>query len=375
VGAVLTEEVEDLDTAALGDRIASLSGAIDRLRGERARCVAAFERRRGHRDEGASSIVSWSIIRCRMSPSVAAEMVTSARHLEELPATASALREGEIGYQHASLIARTAEQVGDERVREAEPALVDAARILDVRRFSELTRRLRECVDPDGSLRDANRMHEQRRLYLSQTLDGMFRVDGWLDPEGGAVVLTVLNAAGPPLRGDQRSAAQRRADALVDSCRRELDAGRLPLVRGQRPHLWVTVPAETLRGEPCSPGGELRWAGPVVGDLARRLACDAVRTEVTIDANGAPLAVGRPARTVRAGQRRRLVARDKGCRFPGCDRPPEWTDAHHMVPFAIHRTTEVGNLVLLCRLHHRLAHEGRWQIAWGPNGGLTARPP
>jgi hypothetical protein len=93
--------------------------------------------------------------------------VTTARHLEGLPDTARALRDGEIGYQHASVIADAPRDLGDERVREAEHILVEAARSLDVRRLHEVTLRLRECLDPDGALGEANRLHEQRRLYVS----------------------------------------------------------------------------------------------------------------------------------------------------------------------------------------------------------------
>lgn len=376
VAAVRGEDIDTLDTAVLGDGVVAVSGAIDQLKAERARWLARFASRHGHHAEGAASIVSWATTRCRMSPSVAAEMVTTARHLEQLPETARAVSEGEIGYQHASVIAHAARDVGDERVREVEPVLVEAAHKLDVRRFGELARRVRECVDPDGSLRDANRMHEQRRLYLSQTFEGMFRLDGYLDPEGGAIVATVLNSLGPPpLPGDHRPASQRRADALVDGFRRLLDAGELPVVAGQRPHLWVTVPIETLRSEPGSPGGELRWAGPVVGDLVRRLACDAVRTEVTVGPAGEPLSVGRPTKTVLAPVRKQLVARDRGCRFPGCDRPPEWTEGHHIVWREAGGSNELANLVLFCRFHHHCVHEGGWRVRRAPDGELEFEPP
>ena len=90
-------------------------------------------------------------VRCRMSGGAAAEMVTTAQQLEELPDTAPALRDGVIGYQHASVIAHAARDLGDERVREAVPILVEAARSLDVRRLHEVTLRLRECLDPDGA--------------------------------------------------------------------------------------------------------------------------------------------------------------------------------------------------------------------------------
>jgi hypothetical protein len=188
------------------------------------------------------------------------------------------------------------------------------------------------------------------------------------------VVTTALNALSRPRPGERRTASQRRHDALVELCRRQLQDGRLPLVGGQRPHLWVMASEATLRGEPGSPGGDLRWAGPVVGELARRLACDAACTQVTVGGAG-EVAVGRPLRTVSPAKRRQLVARDGGCGFPGCDCPPEWTDAHHIEHWMNGGETEPANLVLLCWSNHHLVHEGGWRVRWSPAGTLEAEPP
>jgi len=70
-----------------------------------------------------------------------------------------------------------------------------------------------------------------------------------------------------------------------------------------------------------------------------------------------------------------LVVRDGGCRFPGCDRPPWWTDAHHLLHWADGGPTDLANLVLLCRGHHRLLREGGWALAGDPAGELVAGPP
>jgi predicted restriction endonuclease len=70
-----------------------------------------------------------------------------------------------------------------------------------------------------------------------------------------------------------------------------------------------------------------------------------------------------------------LVARDKGCRFEGCDRPPAWTDGHHIKHWANGGTDELGNLVLLCRRHHYRFHEEGWRLWWGDDGELVAVPP
>ncbi|TMD94281.1 MAG: DUF222 domain-containing protein [Chloroflexi bacterium] len=369
-------EDEDIRCAgALGDHVELLSRFADRHQAEAARRLCEFEQRRGPAADGACSTVAWLTARCRMSPGRAADMVCVSRRLPELPETARALRDGEIGYQHASVMAHTASDVGAEAVREAERDLVPAAGALGVREFGHLARRFRECVDPDGSLADANHDHERRRLHLSETLGGCWRLDGWLDREGGALLKTALNPLMKPVPDDRRTGSQRCADALLELCRRQLDAGTLPLVGGQRPHLYVTVPVETLRGEPGSPGGELRWSGPIVGELARRLACDAVRTEITVGPCGEPLAVGRPSRTIPAHLRRLLIARDGGCRGPGCTRPPDWCEGHHIRPLERGGPTVLENLLLLCRFHHTLLHEGGWRLVRVSETGFEFVPP
>jgi hypothetical protein len=72
--------------------------------------------------------------------------------------------------------------------------------------------------------------------------------------------------------------------------------------------------------------------------------------------------VGRATRVVSAPTRRALRARDQGCRFPGCDRNVDWSHPHHIIAWAKHGLTKLSNLVLLCYFHHRLVHEGGWQV-------------
>jgi hypothetical protein len=369
-------EDEDLGgTGALGEDVEMLTGFADRHQAEAARRLREFELRRGPADDGAPSTVAWLISRCRMAPGRAADMVCVSRQLPDLPQTTRALRDGEIGFQHASVMAHTASDVGAAAVREAEEHLVPAAAALGVREFGQLARRFRECVDADRARAGANRDHERSRVYLSQTLGGCWRLDGWLDPEGGALLTTALNPLMKPLPEDRRTASQRRFEALMELCRRQLDGGGLPTAGGQKPHLYVTVPVETLRGEPGSPGGEMRWAGPVVADVARRLACDAVCTEITVGPRGEPLAIGKPTRTIPHRLRVLLVARDGGCRFPSCTRPPEWCDGHHIVWKRNGGPTVLSNLLLVCRKHHGYVHEGGWTIVWTSETEIEFRPP
>ena len=196
----------------------------------------------------------------------------------------------------------------------------------------------------------------------------MVRVDADLDPETGETFLTALRAvldtearsagAGDdgvgPSGADDRTPAQRRADALGEICRGWLDRSDRPVVAGERPHMSVTVPLAVLVGSEGA--GELDQTGTIDRETVRRLACDASVTRIVLGARSEPLDVGRRTAVVPPSIRRAVLLRDRHCRFPGCDRPKSWCDAHHVRHWADGGETSVGNLLLLCRRHHTLVH-------------------
>ena len=92
------------------------------------------------------------------------------------------------------------------------------------------------------------------------------------------------------------------------------------------------------------------------------IACDATLRPVLTDRTGLPIDVGRSRRTIPVDLRRYLVLRDGGCAFPGCRRPPSWCDVHHIVWWSRGGTTDRHNLVMLCRRHHSLVHQGFWEV-------------
>jgi hypothetical protein len=99
----------------------------------------------------------------------------------------------------------------------------------------------------------------------------------------------------------------------------------------------------------------------------RRVSCDSWVTRVLLNSDGVPLDVGREHRLVTPGLRRAVVARDRCCTFPGCDRPPSWCVAHHIVHWVDGGPTSLDNLVLLCQRHHTLIHHGEWAVRLGPD--------
>jgi Domain of unknown function (DUF222) len=151
------------------------------------------------------------------------------------------------------------------------------------RRGCAVVTHLVEVADPQAAEDRAQRQHERRGLWVAPTFEGMVAVDGLLDPEAGETLLTALEPlARPSTADDERSAAQRNADALTELARRQLEGGRLPQTGGVRPHVTVTVDLACLLGQPGLPGGEGGWVGPLPAETARRLACDATVTRVQV---------------------------------------------------------------------------------------------
>jgi hypothetical protein len=122
--------------------------------------------------------------------------------------------------------------------------------------------------------------------------------------------------------------------------------------------------------------GDHHGPGRDDGSLAARLqTAAALLPPILGGAPSQPLDLGRTTRVVTPAQRIALAVRDGGCMFPGCQRPLAWCEAHHLWHWLDGGPTDLANLLLLCRAHHRAVHDGGWQLARQPDGHLTATPP
>lgn len=253
-----TLEAEDLGSvsdAGLETDLAELQRASERLELERLRRLAELDRRKPWQVDGHLSTTGWLASRLRLAHGAAAADVRLARALERMPAVRREAASGEISGSALRVLA-SAREADPDAFSEAERILVDAARIHSVRDLGRAVAHWRQAVE---SRRSAARggedpWFERRRLHASATVFGMVRIDGDLDPETGETVLTALRSVLDAERrgvggdGDRRTPAQRRADALGEICRRWLDAGNAGSIRGERPHVTVTMDLGALRG-------------------------------------------------------------------------------------------------------------------------------
>jgi hypothetical protein len=315
-----------------------------------------------------------------MSRAEANRLVRSARLVREHATTAAALASGAVSCTQIDTLA-TLTRNREDLYPEGEDALLTAAEILSADDFASVARQWRSLADDALANEDAFATHERRYLHASKTLFGTVRIDGELDLDGGETFLAALAAGDAPDAADReadgRTGGQRNADNLVQMAAAylsgESDDARPEVSTSMVIDLETLIGGEnrSLHQTRC----ELQHLGPIARETALRLSCDASVIRAVMAGRSEVLDLGRSTRVVSRAQRRALVLRDGGCGFPGCDRPPNWCDAHHIWHWVKGGPTDLWNLVLLCRHHHVLCHEGGWKLARGPDGSLVVHRP
>jgi len=342
--------------------LAEYRAVIDSLEGDFGSEARGAQMAGAHLVSGNVSAASWIARTCKMSVTSAADRLRVGEQLESLPKVAGALASGEIGYQSVSVLAHLRDKLGAKTDLFDEDEMLRYAREFSVSELRRLCYAAWHAVDPDGFFKEAEENFTRRRLHISQMADGMFVVDGLLDPVTGAGFRTALDALakrkGPE---DERKRSQRMHDAVGELVHHAMDQGTLPRRNGVRPHINLTTTIEGLKNEVGAPPADLELSLPISTRTLERITCDSTLSRVLL-ADSMVIDVGRATRTVSGPTRRALRTRDRGCRFTGCDRPVEWANPHHIMHWARGGPSNLPNLVLLCYYHHRLVHEGGWQV-------------
>src|SRR2546429_906594 len=370
----MSDWIRSADGEMLGEALIQIREAgIDPLEATFATGVRRFDKSGEYKADGALSLTAWLRWKCKLSGGAAMERVEIARQLEKLPQTGAAFANGDVGYQHVAVLARAAEHVGAAAVRKEEGRLLQAAQTMDPGQFTTVAKNFEHRVDAAGALAEANNAYQRRYFHISEPQDGLVRLDGLLDAEGGATLRTALQPFMKPVKDDARNYGQRSVDALMELCRQGGSGSRRDGA-GPRPQLIIRASLDTLAGTRGAPAGELEGGGPVAARTVPRHACrPAIRrltghSELEHELNHA-------SRTLPASTRRALEARDRHCVFPGCARPLNWGDGHHLVWWTRGGATALPNPALLCRPHHRIVHEENWRLVRQKDGRFTAIPP
>ncbi len=358
--------VTDVSVLGEGDTVLGLLGELARL--ERVASVAAVALDAGAEwvDEGALNSSSWVTVRGRCPRRVARRRLRLGRAVGEMPVVDAAWRAGEIGAEHVEVLVAARTPAVAEVFARDEARLVGWAREESVARCERRVRYGLQEVAPDDAEGGAESQREQRRVHLSQSFEGMWFGDARLDPLSGEIVAGELHrieaelfvqewaevkarlGRDPSVFELPRTAAQRRADALVEMATRSATAP----VGGQRPAplFTVLVGDETLRGRVCAlASGAVVTPGSLVAWLD-----DAFVERVVFDGNGDLSEVGPRQRLFRGRLRRGIEVRDRQCAHPLCETRVDRCQVDHVVPFDAGGETTAANGRLLCGFHNRL---------------------
>jgi hypothetical protein len=312
-----------------------------------------------------------------------------------LPQVAAAIASGEVSAEQVDVIVEAIGKIPDTAPVEAVPVvegvLVEAARFEAPRALRRTAHELLARLAPDDESAEQRR-ERNRGFTLSPLPDGWSRASGRLTPLLTAQLQAVLDALAAPRPAedgtpDPRSPEQRRHDGLAEAIDWVLRSDQAP--EGAGGHAPVSVLATTTMSELTKAAGLaadldvsalVAESGQDLGELlastssglamlahgqlisARTLlswSCEAQVVPVVFSDSGGVLSYGRKRRFASPGQRLALAARDRGCSFPGCDRPPAWCQAHHVQEWIKDGPTDLDNLCLVCTYHHRnFAHAG-----------------
>ena len=322
----------------LADAISTLASYLYAAEHRLLTLIREFDELEGWAKLGFHSCAYWLNFKCGMDLNTARERVRVAHALGRLPKVDARFAEGAISYSKVRAITRIATEKNEEY-------LLMIARHGTAYHVETLVRKYRRAV----RLQDADHaraQHDSRTLSYFFDEDDCLVLKGRFPPEQGALIVKALEMA-----MDRDFAAQDDVSAETPVAEEPIGARRADALAAVAEGYMNTEPV------PNSTGDRYQVVVHVSAETSRRIACDSSRLVITEDECGEPLSVGRRTRTIPPAIQRALRVRDGGCRFPGCTHD-RFVDGHHIEHWADGGETRLDNLILLCRHHHRLVHEG-----------------
>ena len=408
----IPDEFAHLDDDALAAAVSTLAAHIHAATWRLLALIGELDRREVWAHQGALTCAHWLSWACGIDPHTAREKVRVARALPDLPLLSEAMAKGELGYSKVRALTRVASPENELDLLQI--GLHGTAQ--HVEKFVRLYRRARRAEETER----ADAQHHERALTYWHEDDGTVVMHGRFPPEMGARILSALDAA-MDAHGEEQPAASwehedappdvprgtsgvdagastaappgvptspdvprgtrprgpartvRRADALAWMAERVFERAGAPPLSPQLHEVVVHVDAEVLAHRNAG-RCEIEHRSAIAAETARRLCCDGGIVATVDGPRGEPLAVGRRTRGIPPAVRRALHSRDRGCRFPGCPSTHR-LHGHHVQHWANGGETALDNLVLLCPTHHRLVHEGGFEVRRLDDGAFRFSAP
>ncbi|WP_106849855.1 HNH endonuclease signature motif containing protein [Blastococcus sp. Marseille-P5729] len=304
----------------------------------------------------------------------------------ELPVLAQAVRNGSVTTEHVTVIGKAIRKllsnpsIDVDTAAQAEEFLVNKAASFGPDDVKTLADKLDDVLLPDGAIPQDRVAQARRSLSIGpQRQDGTHHITGFLTRGLKALFDAAVGPLAAPRPADDeagpddRTAGQRTHDALEDACRRLLDSAGTPAAGGTAASVHITIDLDqlldALRRLKDGTGDQTgRASGQVAGgerlswpEIAR-LAHEAQLIPTWISKTDGILAFGRTRRIATEAQTLALITRDRGCSFPGCTAPPDWSQRHHVIPWWNGGKTDIDNLTLVCSFHHREFERRGWQV-------------
>jgi hypothetical protein len=347
---------------------------------------AEIDRRGMYRTDGTRSLREWIATRTGEGERAAYHHATVARSLTDYPQLSAALAGGDLSFPHTRLLLILGDLTD---ITDRELVAIGATHTVPQLETA--------CRAARRHARDADtNSHAGRYVRWRRDNKGTFYFNARLHGTDALVVTNLLTAiaeaARPdPITGEHTSFETRCADALVDVCSPD------DTTRPDRADVVVHVPLSALPAsvadqhenpdrdqnsrehketsqekdsDQLEVGVAMTWDGTTIStDALSRLLCDS-RLRLTIeDLEGNAVGIGRLSKNIPEWLAAQVRWRDQACRFPGCEET-RWLHNHHIRHWTENGPTDLTNLALLCRAHHKIVHEGPWRIHGNPNGPL-----
>ena len=310
--------------------------------------------------DGAASMSQWLVARFGVSHQTAAEWVRVGHALRELPHLQAAFGSDTLSWDQVRAVTKYGTPDNDRNLAAQAPGMS----------VSELRRKIRRAPAPTSEIADRDRFVH----FWFDDNEPVLHLRGRLPDAQGVIVAKALDLFTHDRLPDPRHSDEdygvyenyeaRCADALTRMASQALGAEK----DADRATVVIHVDAAALAAGTGE--GAVEDGPPLLPDTMLRFACDARIQAALDDENGRVVGFGRVSRSIPPWLARQIKLRDKGCRFPGCERS-RWVYRHHRIHWALGGRTDLDNLITLCGFHHLLVHEGGWTIVGELDGSIT----